>query len=176
MELHCAKEAARAQIMGTTKRRKTATGSAKRKKAPPTTRLLNSEERKQLVNRVEKDEVLMHVQKIVPSHLVSDLFPERELYWKSLLPDKLKSLVYTGVSKYLQLYEECGKGRDRNSTLYLKWLDYERSLVCKSLQSVESGSEVDVGDVNVSEDTRRSCDTDNEYCLQQSSTADGKGN
>ena len=84
---------------GTIKQRKTTTASAKRKRAPPSTRLLNNEERKQVVNSVAKEEVLMHVHKTVPSQLVSHLFPEREVYWKLLLPDKLKLLVYTGVSK-----------------------------------------------------------------------------
>lgn len=67
---------------GTTKQRKTTTASAKRKRVPPSPRLLNIEERKQVVNSVAKEEVLTHVYKTVPSQLVSHLFPERKVYWK----------------------------------------------------------------------------------------------
>ena len=88
--------------------------------------------------------------------------------------DKLKLLVNTGVSKYLTLYEECSKGRDKNSTLYLKWLEYERSLIYKSLQSNELGNGFNVGDVHVNEDTRQTAVI--LISVQQSSTDDGKRN
>ena len=65
------------------------------------------------------------------------------MYWRSLLPDELKVLVHAGVSRYLELYKECSKGTDKNSKLYLNWLEYERSLVCKSLQSSKINLNVD---------------------------------
>ena len=75
---------------GTPKRIKTTTRpQAKKKRAPPRTQLLNTEERKQIANSVH-NEVLLHVLVNVPSKLVSQLFPGRDVYWRSLLPDKLK--------------------------------------------------------------------------------------
>lgn len=149
------KRSADSKEKGTPKRKKNTARSSKRKRAPPTTRLLNAEERKQIVNSVDVEKVLLHVHKDVPSKLVSQLFPEREAYWRSLLPDKLTLLVDTGVTKYLELYEACSKGKDKNSKLYLKWLEYERSLVCKSLHRNGTEFGLDSGDVCVSEDTRR---------------------
>ena len=57
---------------GTLKRMKTTTRpQAKKKRAPPRTRLLNTEERKQIANSVDNEEVLLHVLANVPSKLVS---------------------------------------------------------------------------------------------------------
>ena len=53
------------------------------------------------------------------------------------------------------MYKECGKGTDKNSKLYLNWLKYECCLLRKSLQSSKSECGLDIGDVHVSEDTRR---------------------
>ena len=65
-----------------------------------------------------------------------------------MIADKLKTLVDSAVSKYLILYQECSKGADKNSELYLRWLQYQRTLVCKSLRSSES-----VVDMEMEEDT-----------------------
>lgn len=68
------------------------------------------------------------------------------------MPDKIQTLVYSAVSKYITLYQECGKGADKNTKLYLQWLQYERTLVCKSLR--DSDSIVDT-DNRIDEDTKR---------------------
>ena len=124
----------------------------KRKRAPPKVKLLNADERRCLLNRIVKEDVLAYVQKVVLSRLFSELFPAREAFWKYLLPDKIQTLVYSAVSKYVTLYQECGKGADKNTKLYLKWLQYERTLVCKSLRDTDS---IVDADESIDEDTKR---------------------
>lgn len=116
-------------------KRKSTTPSRKKKKrrAPPRVKLLNADERIHLLNRIVKEDVLAYIQKVVPSRLFNQLVPARAAFWKCLLPDKIPTLVYSAVSKYITLYQECGKGADKNTELYLKWLQYERTLVYKSL-------------------------------------------
>ena len=130
-----------------TKRKRKARQKTTSRKTPKV-RLRNVSELKELLNSVSCDEVLAYVKEKVPSQLVSHLFPERERFWKSLIADKLKTLVDSAVSKYLILYQECSKGADKNSELYLRWLQYQRTLVCKSLRSSES-----VVDMEMEEDT-----------------------
>ena len=81
---------------------------------------------------------------------------KESFFWLSLLPEKIQTLVHSAVNKYLTLYKECGKIKDRNAVLYMKWLQYERMLVCTSMNASESIMETykeGVGDV--SEDTIR---------------------
>ena len=135
-------------------KKKSTTPSRKKKKkrAPPKVKLLNADERRHLLNRIVKEDVLAYVQKVVPSRLFSQLFPARAAFWKCLLPDKIQTLVYSAVSKYITLYQECGKGADKNTELYLKWLQYERTLVCKSLRDTDS---IVDADESIDEDTKR---------------------
>ena len=114
--------------------------------------MLNADERRHLLNRIVKVDVLAYVQKVVPSRLFSQLFPARAAFWKCLLPDKIQTLVYSTVSKYVTFYQECGKGADKNTELYLKWLQYERILVCKSLRDTDS---IVDADESIDEDTKR---------------------
>ena len=79
-------------------------GKKKKKRAPPKVKLLNADERRHLLNRIVKEDVLAYVQKVVPSRLFSQLFPARAAFWKCLLPDKIQTLVYYPVSKYAKLY------------------------------------------------------------------------
>ena len=131
------------------------TGKKDGKKKPPKVRLLNAGEREQLLDCVIED-VLSYVLKEVPDKLISDLFPERKVFWLSLLPEKIQTLVHSAVIKYLTLYKECGQIKDRSAVLYMKWLQYERTLVCTSMQASEPIMDMykeGVGDV--SEDTIR---------------------
>ena len=134
-------------------KKKSTTPSRKKKKkrAPPKVKLLNADERRHLLNRIVKD-VLAYVQKVVPSPLFSQLSPARAAFWKCLLPHKIQTLVYSAVSKYNKLYQECGKGADKNTELYLKWLQYERTLACKSLRDTDS---IVDADESIDEDTKR---------------------
>ena len=111
------------------------------------------------------------MQKVVPSQLLGELFLAREAFWKSLLPDKLQTLVFSAVSKYITLYEECGKGAEKNTELYLKWLQFERTLVCKSLRDSES---IVNADEDIDEDTKRTVVT--LIMNDGNNTADGQGN
>ena len=60
--------------------------------------------------------------------------------------------MYSAMKKHIALYQECGKGTNENIELYLKWLQYERTLVCKSLR--DNNSVIDV-DERTDEDTKR---------------------
>ena len=94
--------------------------------------------------------------KNVPTQLISPLFPEREVFWHSLLPEKIVLLVGSAVAKFVTLYDECGKGSSKSSRLYLKWLEYERSLVCKSMRTERTVHSVLIDNsVLASENTKR---------------------
>ena len=120
-------------------------------KKQPKTRLLNAGEREEVVDCIVEEDVLSYVLKEIPSKLIGDLFPERRVFWLSLLPEKIKSLVHSAVIKYLTLYKDCGQIKDKAAALYMKWLQYERTLVCKSMKTSESILDMykeSVGDVN----------------------------
>ena len=69
-----------------------------------------------------EEDVLSYVLKEVPDKLIWDLFPERKVFWLSLLPEKIQTLVHSAIIKYLTLYKECGQIKDRSAVLYMKWL------------------------------------------------------
>ena len=85
-------------------------------------------------SKLEED-VQSYVLKEVPGRLIGDLFPERKVFWQSLLPEKIQTLVHSAVLKYLTLYKECDQAKDRSAVLYMKWLYYERTLVCTSMKA-----------------------------------------
>ncbi len=116
-------------------------------------KMLNISERQYLKTSVQNEVVLVGVLKSVPAQLIGHLFPEREVFWKSLLPEKIGVLVQSAVTKLLTLCDECGSGSSKSTRLYLNWLDYERSLVCKTKKT--EGMVVVGLDHDASEDTKR---------------------
>ena len=121
---------------------------------PKKVRLLNIDERKQLQTSIKNEDLVAYVLKNVPSQLVSSLYPERNVFWQSLLPEKIVVLFESAATKLVTLYDECGKGSNKSSQLYLKWLEYKRSLVCKS-RITEGAVVIGINDDGASEDTKR---------------------
>ena len=72
-----------------------------------------------------------------------------------MLPEKIQTLVHSAVLKYLTLYKECGQAKDKSAVLYMKWLHYERTLVCTSMKASDSIMDMYKEGVDVSEDTIR---------------------
>ena len=44
----------------------------------------------------------------------------------------------TVVARYLKLYSECSKGRDKYAQLFLRWLDVVRSYTCEAYKAEET--------------------------------------
>ncbi len=58
------------------------------------------------------------------------------VFWDSLLPDKINHLIESAVAKFEVLYDDCSTGSNKSSKLFIKWLDYERSVVCVEADSL----------------------------------------
>ena len=103
-------------------------------------RLLKKDERSRIKKSVAKEQVLAYVLNSVPSKLVSSMFPERKVFRDSLLPQKISYLIESAVTKFDVLYDDCSTGSNKSSKLFIKWLDYERSVVCVAAHSLFSDS------------------------------------
>ena len=86
------------------------------------------------------DDVYAYVNNRVPGELITDLFPDRLKLWEFLTGDmaKLNSLIDFAVTQYLALYHECSKERSKCSELFLRWLDFVRSVTCVSEHTPET--------------------------------------
>ena len=113
------------------------TGSRKRK--PRTTKPLTKAQRDQVAT-INVDDVYAYVNNRVPGELITDLFPDRLKLWEFLTGDmaKLNSLIDFAVTQYLALYHECSKERSKCSELFLRWLDFVRSVTCVSEHTPET--------------------------------------
>ena len=86
-----------------------------------------------MVQNIDKNAVILHVTTSVPCGLVSSLFPERKSLWDSISNTKeLTKFIEHLADKYLLLYEQYSKGREKYANLFLAWLDTIRSYTCKS--------------------------------------------
>lgn len=128
-----------------TKARRTTSTKAKQKKtansedqeSKQTTRLLKIDEREELVKKIDKNDVVSHVYKVVPDGLVSHLFPERLLLWEQIKDSKeFKTFLLMSIDHFLILLEQNSKGKDKYAHLYLAWLDYIRTYTCRSQQTL----------------------------------------
>jgi len=101
-------------------------------------RLLRKEERS-LVQDIDKTAIISNVTTSVPNDLVSSLFPERKRLWDSIHnTEELSIFIKHLADKYILLYENYSKGREKYANLYLAWLDTIRSYTCKSQQTENS--------------------------------------
>ncbi len=57
-----------------------------------------------------------------------------------MLPQKISHLIESAVTKFDVLYDDCSTGSNKSSKLFIKWLDYERSVVCVAAHSLFSDS------------------------------------
>ena len=99
-------------------------------------RLLKVQERLQ-VKDVNQAAIVSYVHETVTKTLVPSLFPERMELWQSICnTEKLNSFIHTAAEKYISLYDQYSKGKEKYANLYLAWLDYIRSFTCKSQQTL----------------------------------------
>ena len=86
------------------------------------------------------EEVYAYVVNRVPDELIPDLFPERLKLWEFLTGDmaRLNSLIDFAVNQILALYHECSTERSKCSELFLRWLDFVRSITCVSEHTSET--------------------------------------
>ena len=106
------------------------------------TRLLRKEERLDIKHSIDKEAVLVHVLTSTPKELVPSLFPERKEVWTSIKDtEKLKMFIINSIDRYIRLYDQYSKGKDKYAHFYLAWLDYIRSYTCKPHQTSETRNE-----------------------------------
>ena len=109
-------------------------GKQKQKKK---VRQLKIQERKSVVESVDKAQLLSHVCDSVSKGLVSSLFPERMELWKYLQDTKeFEHFVYSAADKYIIFFDQHSKGKEKYANLYLTWLKYITSFTCRSKQSL----------------------------------------
>ena len=108
------------------------------KRKPKTTKPLTKAQRDQVAT-INVD-VYAYVNNRVPGKLIPDLFPDRLKLWEFLTGDmaKLNSLIDFAVTQYLALYHECSKEHSKCSELFLRWLDFIRSVTCVSEHTPET--------------------------------------
>ena len=109
-------------------------GKQKQKKK---VRQLKIQERKSVVESVDKAQLLSNVCDSVSKGLVSSLFPERMELWKYLQDTKeLEHFVYSAADKYIIFFYQHSKGKEKYANLYLTWLKYITTFTCRSKQSL----------------------------------------
>lgn len=122
------------------------------------TKPLNKRERRRVAN-VDRVKLVAFVNSKVPTELLEEFFPERVVFWKYLTrDDKLERFVSFASDNYLLLYSKCSTERDKSSQLFLKWLDFVRSLTCKSSLTEETKlilQQSAVGNTTVSDKTQQ---------------------
>ena len=101
-------------------------------------RLLRAEERKEVAD-ISRDTLVLFVCDRVPGELAGELFPERLQLWEVFKSTPcLRTIVDAAVARYLKLYSECSKGRDKYAQLFLMWLDVVRSYTCEAHKTEET--------------------------------------
>lgn len=99
-------------------------------------RALNKQERVN-VQAINREAVVVHVQKTVSECLMPDLFPERLKLWESIQDTvELKNFIHSTIAKFMLLLENYSKGKDKYANLYLAWLDYIRNFTCRPKQTL----------------------------------------
>jgi U3 small nucleolar ribonucleoprotein component len=101
----------------------------KRTKAKKNRKTLNKQERQAAIDKVK---LINFVKSKVTTELFEECFPERAQLWEYITThNHLEKIVNFSTHKYLQLYALCSTKRDKNSVLFLEWLDFMRSVTCK---------------------------------------------
>ena len=97
------------------------------------TRLLKAKERREMSQTLGLGTVLRNFdglydtfQATIDRELDLQCFPDRMEFWHSIKGTAaLKEVVKAGARKYMDLYTLHGKGRDKYSSLYRDWLNYQ---------------------------------------------------
>lgn len=107
------------------------------------TKLLNKDERSEILKSVNREHVISHVMNKVPSELMSTIFPSRLEFWESIQQsDAFKSFITKNIDHYLELYLKHSKGKDKYANLYIDWMKVMTSYTCKSQQTVATVAEL----------------------------------
>ena len=79
-------------------------------------------------------EIYAYVVNRVPGDLISDLFPDRLKLWEFLTGEMARLNLF---DRHQALYHACSTASSKCSELFLRWLDFVRSVTCVSEHTPE---------------------------------------
>jgi hypothetical protein len=102
--------------------------------------LFTKVERRKIAVEVNKEKLTADVIAKVCSELFEESFPERALLWEYIKShNQLAKIINCSSSKYIHLYSSnAARARDKNSVLFLQWLDVVRSWTCEEKVTEET--------------------------------------
>ena len=100
-------------------------------------RLLKKAQERSQIQDIDRERVVSHIHTTVSSSLVPGLFPERLVFWEMIRDTvELKNFIHSAIDKFISLFEQNSKGKEKYANLYLAWLDYIRTFMCRSKQTL----------------------------------------
>lgn len=100
------------------------------------------------IAEIDKNKLAVYVNAKVSSELFAECFPERALLWGYIEKNQLTEIIESTAEKYLQLYySNNARAQDKNSVLFLGWLNLLRSLTSEFVDNETS--------ISVSKATKR---------------------
>lgn len=94
---------------------------------------------RQRVAEIDRVKLIDSVTLRVEKELLEHLFPDRLILWEYMKScNRLQTLVNYSANKYLELYSKCETVADKDTELFLRWLDVMRSLTCEEKQTEET--------------------------------------